>query len=104
LVDSKCDDNEERNVNPTDTETCVDGDKDPAIRYYSPRAKTKSFAVVQHDGLDFKLDSIGNEKAIELVRIDSRQEIFVLGRGNRRKEQKHGQGGFDFNRGINVME
>ncbi len=68
LVDSKCFDIAERNVNPTDTLTSVDRDQNQEIRFCSPGAKTKVFAVVQHDGLSFKLDSLGNAKAIEILR------------------------------------
>jgi hypothetical protein len=67
LVDSKCYDAEERNVNPRDTLTYVDRDRSQEIRYCSPSAKTKSFAVVQFDGLSFKFDSAGNAKAAALV-------------------------------------
>jgi hypothetical protein len=67
LVDSKCYDAEERNVNPTDTLIHVDRDGNREIRYCLPRAKTKSFAVVQADGPALKLDSAGNAKAAELV-------------------------------------
>jgi hypothetical protein len=68
LVDSKCYDAEQRNVNPTDTLTNVDRDGNREIRYCSPSAKTKLFAVVQSDGPSLKLDSAGNAKAAELVR------------------------------------
>ena len=68
LVDSKCFAIAELNVNPTDTLTYVDRDQNQEIRLCSPGAKTKSFAVVQHDGLNFNLDSAGNAKAAEIVR------------------------------------
>jgi hypothetical protein len=68
LVDSKCYASEERNVNPTDTLTHVDRDQNQEIRYCSPSAKTKSFALVQQDGRSFQLDSTGNARAAELVR------------------------------------
>jgi hypothetical protein len=68
LVDSKCYDAAERNVNPTDTLTNVDRDGNREVRYCSPSARTKSFAVVQSDGPSLKLDSAGNAKAAELVR------------------------------------
>jgi hypothetical protein len=77
LVDSKCYDSEERNVNPTDTLTYVDRDKNMEIRYCSPSAKTKSFAVVQPDGMSFKLDSAGNAKAAELVRKTGKRSRFA---------------------------
>ena len=68
LVDSKCFDSEERNVNPTDTLTHVDRDQNQELRYCSANPKTRSFAVVQPDGLSFKLDPAGNTKAAEIVR------------------------------------
>jgi hypothetical protein len=67
LVDSKCYDAEQRNVNPTDTLTNVDRDGNREIRYCSPNAKTKSFALVQSDGPSLKLDSAGDAKAAELI-------------------------------------
>jgi hypothetical protein len=73
LVDSKCYDAEQRNVNPTDTLTNVDRDGNLQIRYCSPSPKTKSFAVVQSDGPSLKLDSAGNAKATELVRKSGRK-------------------------------
>jgi hypothetical protein len=78
LVDSKCYDAEERNVNPTDTSTHVDRDGNREIRYCLPRAKTKSFAVVQADGPALKLDSAGNAKAAELVpQTGKKSRLFV---------------------------
>jgi hypothetical protein len=68
LVDSRCFANRERNVNPTDTLSAVDRDQNSELRYCSPNAKTKSFALVQQDGSSFTFDPAGNAKAIELVR------------------------------------
>src|SRR5579864_6662697 len=68
LVDSKCFEIAERNVNPTDTLTYVDRDQNQEIRLCSPGAKTKVFAVVQHDGLSLSLDPAGNAKSAEIVR------------------------------------
>jgi len=82
LVDSKCFDAEERNVNPTDTLTFVDRDGNREIRYCSPSAKTKIFAIVPPVGPSLKLDSSGNAKAAELVRKagrKSRLDIAVTG-------------------------
>jgi len=78
LVDSKCYANEERNVNPTDTLTSVDRDQNQEIRYCAPSAKTRTFAVVQHDGLIFNLDSVGNAKAAELVRKVGKKSRFAI--------------------------
>jgi hypothetical protein len=68
LVDSRCYDSEESNVNPTDTQLYVDRDRGFEIRYCSPRPKTKTFEVVLSDGTRFRLDSGGNAKAVNLVR------------------------------------
>jgi hypothetical protein len=78
LVDSKCWDAEERNVNPTDTETSVDRDQNQEIQYCHPSAKTKSFVVVQHDGLSFRLDPAGNVKAAELVQRIGKKSAFAV--------------------------
>ena len=67
LVDSACYESVERNVDPWDTNTYVDRDRDWEVRYCSPNRKTKSFILVNHDGLGFKLDSAGNAKAAELL-------------------------------------
>jgi len=78
LVDSRCYASEEHNVNPTDTMTWVDRDMNLEIRYCSPNAKTKSFVIVQADGLSFRLDSAGNAKAAELVRNAGKKFRFVV--------------------------
>ena len=67
LVDSDCYESVERNVNPWDTNTYVDRDRDWEVRFCSPNRKTKSFTLVNHDGLSFKLDPAGNTKAAELL-------------------------------------
>jgi hypothetical protein len=67
LVDSRCYESRLRNVNPTDTLTYVDRDRGQDIRYCAPSSKTKSYAVVQQDGLIFNFDSGGNAKASEVV-------------------------------------
>ena len=82
LVDSKCYAAEERNVNPTDTETFVDRDGGNEIRYCSPTHKTKTFALVARDGRELNLDSAGNTQASELVRnVNKRRwlEVAVSG-------------------------
>jgi hypothetical protein len=75
LVDSKCYAAEQRNVNPTDTETWVDSDKVYDIRYCSPRSKTRAFAVVDRDGRSFNLDLAGNSRAAELVPNDGKKHV-----------------------------
>ena len=65
LVNSKCFSSIERNRG--DIPSYVNWDLNGAIRYCSPNKHTKSFAVVrQNDGLPFRFDAAGNEKAIGL--------------------------------------
>jgi|SRR5580704_15087828 hypothetical protein len=78
LVDAKCYGAEERNVNPTDTSTYVDRDRNLETRYCSPTPKTRAFSVVLQDGLNFKLDSAGNGKAAELVRRTGKKSPFAV--------------------------
>ena len=88
LVDSKCFAASERNVNPDDTLAAVDRDQNQEIRYCSANSKTKSFAIIQADGLSFALDSAGNAKAAEFVRNASRKPrriaVVVTGELNNR--------------------
>ncbi|HSR06926.1 MAG TPA: hypothetical protein VLM42_07240 [Bryobacteraceae bacterium] len=60
-------------MNPTDTLTYVDRDQNQEIRLCSPGTKTKFFAIVQHDGASFKLDSAGNAKSAEIVRNNAKK-------------------------------
>ncbi len=84
LVDAGCYDAVMRNVNPTDTETYVDRDTSSDIRYCSPRAKTKSFEIVESDGTILHLDAAGNSKAEELVRgLRKRTHVIVTATGQR---------------------
>jgi len=86
LVDSDCYESLERNVNPWDTNTYVDRDRDWEVRYCSPDRKTKSFTLVNHDGLSFKLDPAGNAKAAEILgsaRKKSVLEVSVTGEVSR---------------------
>ena len=78
LVDSKCFATVKLNVNPTDTLTYVDRDQNQELRLCSPGAKTKSFAVVQHDGRSFNLDSAGNAKAAELWRKTTKKPTMAV--------------------------
>ena len=75
LVDSKCFESEERNVNPKDTLLYVDRDQNSEIRYCAPKAKTKSFTIVQPSGMSYKLDSAGNAKAIELLQKTAPRQL-----------------------------
>ncbi len=77
LVNSKCWTSEENNVNPTDTLTSVDRDRNLEIRACSPNAKTKSFTLVTPDGLSFHLDA-GNTKAAELIRQTGKRSVFTV--------------------------
>ena len=86
LVDSKCYAALERNKSPTDTLNYVDRDKMSEIRYCHPNAKTKSFAVVDQNGLSFSLDGSGNAKAAELVHSAGKKsigEVIVAGERTR---------------------
>jgi hypothetical protein len=78
LVDAKCYGAEQRNVNPTDTSTAVDVDKNQMIRYCSPKAKTKSFAIVRQNGDVDQLGSAGSAKASELVSKTGRRPMFEV--------------------------
>lgn len=66
LVDAKCFQNLEENHNVSDS--TVVRDLGLEIRFCSPKAKTHSFAIVQRDGVDLRLDSAGNARASDLVR------------------------------------
>jgi len=82
LVNSSCYEALERNTDPWDTSTFVDRDRDWEIRYCSPDVKTKSFTLVDHDGLSHKLDPAGNAKAAEAVRQTGKKapmEVKVAG-------------------------
>ena len=78
LVSSACYESEESNTNPTDTDTYVDRDRDLEVRLCTPNAKTKSFTLVDHDGLSYKLDPAGNAKAAELVRQARKKRVLEV--------------------------
>jgi hypothetical protein len=73
LVDGKCFESLERNKSPFDTETFVNRDVGREIRYCHPTAKTTSFMFIQQNGNRFRLDSAGNVKAAELVRLSGKK-------------------------------
>jgi len=77
LVDSKCYAGTQRNVNPRENSS-VGSDTSRAIRFCSPGAKTKLFAVVQRDGFAFNLDSIGNKKASELLLKAGKKSLYIV--------------------------
>lgn len=68
LVDSRCYQSLVNNRNPTDTLFNVNQDRNSKVSYCSPKAKTKSFGVLQLDGSVSKLDPAGNANAEVLVR------------------------------------
>jgi hypothetical protein len=78
LVNAKCWDSEERNINPHDSLTNVDRDRGMEVRFCSPNAKTKSFALVDHDGYTFHLDVGGNAKAADLVRHAGKKPYYFV--------------------------
>jgi hypothetical protein len=86
LVDGRCFDSEENNVNPTDTLLYVDRDRGFGIRACSPRVKAKFFEVVLSDGTRFRLDTAGNAKALDLVRnLGGRSTVVVDVTGEMKK-------------------
>ena len=90
LVDSKCFEAEERNVNPTDTQLYVDRDRNRELRVCAPREKTNVFSVVLPDGTSFRLDSAGNTRAAELVKglkLKTAPLVSVTGEKNGRTVQ-----------------
>jgi hypothetical protein len=77
LVDSRCWDSEENNTRATSI--YVDRDSNLGVRLCSPKAKTKSFAVVLPDGLNLKLDAAGNQRAAErLQKSDKKNAVTVI--------------------------
>jgi hypothetical protein len=81
LVDNVCYAREERNVTLRNPD--ANHDRDFEIRQCSPNAKTKEYAVVDHDGQSLKLDAAGNAKAAKLVsdlHRKGRLEVNVSGR------------------------
>lgn len=90
LVNAKCYAAEQRNVNPTDTETAVDTDKGAEIRYCTPKPKTKSFAVVERDGRALRFDPAGDAKASAYMQSAGKQrtyEVAVTGQMNGKRIQ-----------------
>jgi hypothetical protein len=78
LVDAKCYQIEEENVNPTDTMMNVDRDRDLEVRMCMPNAKTTTFAVVESSGLSFKLDPAGNAKAAALIPAPGKKNVVTV--------------------------
>jgi len=78
LVDADCYAAQERNINARDTLMNVDRDRDYEIRYCRPGPKTKSFAIVDHDGQSTALDSGANARAAEIVAKTPRKEGILV--------------------------
>ena len=73
LVDARCFQSEERNVNPDYISVPGARDIDFEIRACVPRAnKTKTFMVVLLSGEVLKLDAAGNAQAAKLVKAAGR--------------------------------
>ena len=77
LVNSKCFSSIERNRG--DIPSYVNWDINGAIRYCSPTKKTTSFAVVsKNDGLPYRFDAAGNEKAIGLGLNANKKSAYLV--------------------------
>jgi len=74
LVDSGC--YASRQTNVSGDTTTVDRDMNMDIRYCSPTAETKKFAVVLTNWRGLKLDSAGNVRASQLVRHAVKRSLF----------------------------
>lgn len=84
LVDAKCYESMERNVNPFDP---VNRDRGEEVLYCAPKPKTRLFALVAPDGSSFRLDPVGDEKAADLVRDAGKKNhyrVTVTGEKTRR--------------------
>ena len=88
LVDSHCYQSLVNNRNPNDTLFNVNQDRNSEVRYCSPKAKTKSFGVLQLEGSVLKLDPAGNAKATQLVRNapKSAKKFYVIVTGELNKD------------------
>jgi hypothetical protein len=75
LVDAKCYASLENNTGPDST--YVARDFAGMIRYCSPTAKTKSFAVVEQGGIPVALDPQGNAQAAQFVRKTGKKGIVL---------------------------
>ena len=92
LVDFRCFESEESNVNPDYINVPAARDIDFEIRACLPRPnKTKTFAFVLSSGEGVRLDPAGNAKAAALVRTaGKRKHYFVVDiSGNLEKDTLH---------------
>src|SRR6516162_1746698 len=78
LVNSKCYEDVERNVNPWESGVDAARDRNYEVRYCRANERTKSFTVVQQDGQSFKLDATGDAQAAQIVRNGNKKYIFVV--------------------------
>jgi hypothetical protein len=76
LVDTKCYEAEERNVNPWEIDAAHD--RNLEIRACRPGARTKLFTLVDGDGQSFRLDPSGNAKALDLVRTAAKNHAIAV--------------------------
>ena len=66
LVDARCYESAKNNHNVYDSTVVRDVRLD--VKLCAPKAKTRSFAIVQLDGEDIAFDSAGNAQAAQLIR------------------------------------
>jgi hypothetical protein len=78
LVDARCYSSQERNVNPFDPNFNTNHDRGYEVRVCRPSAKTRSFAVVDFDGVSFELDPSGNGKAADLIRQAPKESVISV--------------------------
>jgi hypothetical protein len=87
LVNGKCYESLERNVNPWDPGNGAQRDRGRQIAYCVPNSKTKVFSIVDRDGNNFKLDATGNTQSVDLVRnAGKRNDYFVTVTGEKAKD------------------
>ena len=82
LVDSRCYDSEETNVNPYEPYH----DQELEVRFCRPNVHTKAFAIVLRDWLRLRLDPGGSAKAADLVRNSGKKTylgVVIMGVRNK---------------------
>ena len=75
LVESRC--YVSLDNNRSDLPSYVNWDRMGSIKYCSPNQKTKSFTIVEQSGLSVKLDPVGNEKAMALLRDTTKRTPYT---------------------------
>ena len=78
LVDAKCYDAEQRNVNPTNADFWVNRDRGMEVWYCAPKKKTNFFEIVDYDGHIYKFDSAGNSKAAQLLQTTGKKSSYFV--------------------------